>query len=252
MSLPRGLQAVRGAGAASAFASPEIEAWVRATLDGGATLYDAATRAADAVLQGRGPVPVMVTPGGSWVARRYRRGGRVAPVLGDRYLRVGEARPLGEARASAEAHRRGIPTPRVLAGAVYPAGAFYRADLVTELVPAAVDLGRLLFTDEHDAAERGRVLEAVGRLLARTAAAGIEHADLNAGNVLIARDPGGPSPLLLDLDRCRVLAEGARAHPGRMLARLARSLRKHERASGRPLAAAEWTALERAAGGGGA
>src|SRR5204863_45148 len=81
---------------------------------------------------GRGPVPVLATPRGRWVVRRYHRGGRVAALLRDRYLRWGSSRPLREAHVSGELLRRGIPTPRVVAGAIYPDGAFYRADLMTE------------------------------------------------------------------------------------------------------------------------
>lgn len=253
MTLPRGLRAVRGVGGALAFAAPEVEAWVRGALGRGEGLYEAATRDAATTLHGRGPVPVVATPRGSWVVRRYRRGGRVAaPLLGDRYLRLGIARPVREARASDEARRRGLATPRVLAGAVYPAGAFYRADLVTEFVPDAVELARLLFTEERDPAEREEALAGVGRLIARAAAVGVEHRDLNARNVLIERHAGGTLPLLLDLDRCRVCPAGTSVRPDTMRARLERSLRKHERASGRPLAAAEWAALARAAAGPGA
>jgi 3-deoxy-D-manno-octulosonic acid kinase len=240
--LPDGIHEVRGAGGA-AFAAPEVEAWVRSALTRGESLHDVAWREADSLLHGRGPVPVVSTSRGDWVVRRYRRGGRIGPLLGDRYLRFGLARPLREARASCELRRRGIPTPRVMAGAVYPAGAFYRADLVTELVPGAVDLARLLFEQDRAPDERVEALTGVGRLLARTAAAGIEHADLNAKNVLVERLPGGTIPLLIDLDRCRVHPPGMRAEPDEMLARLERSLRKHGRRTGRPLQAAEWSAL---------
>lgn len=246
MMLPGDLAELRGASGAAAFAAPELQAWVRAALERGEPLHDAAAREADGVLHGRGPAPIVTTPSGRWVVRRYQRGGRVAaPLLRDRYLRVGAARPLREAHASAEARRRGIPTPRVVAGAVYPAGAFYRADLVTEYVADAVDLARLLFEQQRAPDERLDVLDAVGRLIARAAAAGIEHPDLNAKNVLVV--PGGASPLLLDLDRCRVHPEGERGDAERMLGRLERSLRKHERRTGRAVRAGAWFALAAAA-----
>jgi 3-deoxy-D-manno-octulosonic acid kinase len=249
--LPSGLQAVRGEGGAEAFTTPEVEAWVRGALERGERLHDAASRQADAVLQGRGPVPVVTTARGRWVVRRYRRGGRVAaPLLGDRYLRIGLPRPLREARASHELRRRGIPTPRVMAGAVYPSGAFYRADLVTEYVADAVDLARLLFEEQRTRRERADAMREVGRLIARTAAAGVEHADLNAKNVLLEPRRGGPLPLFLDLDRCRVLPPGIRADSGRMLARLNRSLRRHEHRSARPLQPEEWAVLAASASGG--
>jgi 3-deoxy-D-manno-octulosonic acid kinase len=224
-----------------------VEPRVRGALERGERLHEAAAREARVVLRGRGPVPVVSTTRGRWVVRRYRRGGHVARLLRDRHLRLGLARPLREVHASAEVRRRGIPTPRVVGGAVYPAGPFYRADLMTELVPDAVDLARLLFEEDRSADDRVQALTGVGRLIARTAAAGVEHADLNASNVLVETVPGGSIPLLLDLDRCRVSPPGLRGGPDPMLARLRRSLRKHGRRTGRTLSAREWSALDEAA-----
>ena len=247
MRLPPGLETIDRADSAQAFANPEVEAWVRGAFARGEGLHEAATRQADMILQGRGPVPVLTTPRGRWVVRHYHRGGKVARLLHDRHLRIGLARPLREARASNEVRRRGIPTPRVMAGAVYPSGPFYRADIVTEFVADAVDLAHLLFKEERSRRERSDVLREVGRLLARSAAAGIEHADLNARNVLVEQERGGPLPLFLDLDRCRVLPPGVRADPRRMLARLFRSLRKHESHNARALAPEEWAVLSASA-----
>jgi 3-deoxy-D-manno-octulosonic acid kinase len=247
VKLPEGIQEVRGADGAAAFAAPEVEAWVRGAIERGERLHDAAARQAQALLRGRGPVPVVSTSRGQWVVRHYRRGGRAARLLNDRFFRVGLARPLREARASGEVRRRGIPTPRVVGGAVYPGGPFYRADLVTEYVPDAVDLARLLFEEDHDAEERVDVLVGVGRLVARAAVAGVEHADLNARNVLIETLPGGTIPLLLDLDRCRVHPAGLRGEPDVMIERLSRSLRKHAHRSGREITRREWEALTEAA-----
>jgi 3-deoxy-D-manno-octulosonic acid kinase len=138
-----------------------------------------------------------------------------------------------------------------MAGAVYPKGVFYRADLVTEFVADAADLTYLLFEEERSGPERADVLEEVGRLLARTAAAGVEHLDLNAKNVLVAQRSSGALPLLLDLDRCRVLPSGTRVDPRAMLKRLYRSLRKYETESGHLLGAGEWSVLSRFANAGG-
>ena len=252
MRLPPELQAVRGKAGTRAFTTQEAEAWVLSALGDGEQLYEAASRQADAMLQGRGPVPVLTTPQGRWVVRHYHRGGMVAgPLLGDRYFRVGLPRPVREAHASRELRQRGVPTPRVVAGAVYPGGVFYRADLVTEFVADAVDLTYLLFEEELSGPERADVMKGVGRLLACTATAGVEHLDLNAKNVLVAQRTEGIRPLLLDLDRCRVFPSGTRVDPRAMLKRLYRSLRNHETASGRLLGPGEWSLLSRYANVGG-
>ena len=137
VSLPDGYVPVEGLGAWG-FARSDAVAWASEVLASGATLHAwAGAHPGRRELAGRGrtwavPAP-RPGPGGArgWVVRHYRRGGAVARWLRDRYLALGEARPVAELRASLEAARRGVPTPGVVAGAVYPAGALYRADLVT-------------------------------------------------------------------------------------------------------------------------
>lgn len=228
MSLPPGLEPVRSPGAWG-FASAEARTWVSEALTGGLRLRDVAAAHPEALeLRGRGPVHAVPAPGGRWVVRPYRRGGTVAgPLLGDRHLRLGEARPLAEARASAAARGRGIPTPAVLAGAVYPSGPFYRADIVTEYIPRSRDLAAALFEGpEKERPPRSLALGEAGRLVGRMARSGVEHPDMNARNVLLAWEGGRLVAMLLDLDRCRVLPPGRSASALRMLRRLERSLRK--------------------------
>jgi len=230
---PAGLKAIAGP-RGSGFAAPEAEAWVAHALAQGHMLRDVAASHPDALeLRGRGPVHAVPAAGpGRWVVRPYRRGGSVmGPLLGDRHLRVGQPRPLAEARASAEVLVRGIPTPRVLAGAVYPAGAFYRADLVTEYIADSETLaGAVVEARAGGPRERSSALVAAGQLLARMALAGVEHPDMNARNVLLLRREGRLIAMLLDLDRCRVRGAGRGTSSERMLRRLEHSL---ERIAGR-------------------
>jgi 3-deoxy-D-manno-octulosonic acid kinase len=145
--------------------------------------------------------------------------------------------------------RRGIPTPRVVAAAVYPEGIWYRADLVTEFLEGSTDLGEFLFqaTAPGDPREaRMAVLEEAGRLVGRMGALAIRHPDLNAKNLLVQATPDdGPRIHLLDLDRCRARSRAPLAAGWRMRRRLVSSLRKWERKGGRPLLREEWAALER-------
>jgi len=225
---PAGLKAVAGPGG-SGFAAPEAEAWVAQALARGHMLRDVAASHPDALeLRGRGPVHAVPAGLGRWVVRPYRRGGSVmGPLLGDRHLRVGEPRPLAEARASAEVLARGIPTPRVLAGAVYPTGVFYRADLVTEYIADSETLaGAVVEAGAGGPGERSSALAAAGHLLARMALAGVEHPDMNARNVLLLRREGRLIAMLLDLDRCRVRGAARGASSERMLRRLEHSLER--------------------------
>ncbi len=242
--LPEGYVPVRQRGI-DAFAWEPAAPWLVEVLDRHASLATWAASHTVGTLAGRGPVRVVPAhaagPGGSagWAVRHYRRGGWAAALLGDRYLALGPPRPHREVHASALARARGVRTPAVVAGAAYAAaGVFYRADLVTELVPAARPLSDVVVA--ADQAEATRALRHAGRLIAGLARAGVAHADLHVGNVLI--DAAGEE-WVLDLDRARVSPQGGVAAGPRMLARLERSLRKLARRSGRAITTTELRAL---------
>ncbi len=240
-----------------AFAVEAAVPWVREVIESGLTLHEwAATRADRRVLAGRGtvysvPAPV---PGpdarGRWVVRHYYRGGAIAHVLDDRYLAVGRPRPLNEARASIEARSREIATPAVVAGAIYPAGVFYRADLVTEEIPQASDLAAILFGVHADgsvpATERldpTDSLAAAARLVRAMEQKGISHPDLNAKNIVLRSEADGPHAHLVDLDRCYARLVGVPGPAFPMRQRLERSLRKFGLRTGSPLSESQWAAL---------
>jgi 3-deoxy-D-manno-octulosonic acid kinase len=232
-------------GAATAWTRTEAHEWVREVLDRGSTLYEAAGEGAqdgDILHGGRGPAFVRRSPEGAWVVRHAFRGGAVARVLKDRYLRAGVLRPFREAAASVEVRQRGIATPRVVAAAAYPAGLFYRGDMVTEFVPGARTLGDLLFGDRRarDEAFRIRLLEAAARMPDRLSRAGIRHRDLNVDNLLFPGDSPGLGPIVLDLDRCHLKRRPDPLGGRKMAARLGRSLSKGGRRRGPPLGSGEW------------
>lgn len=243
---------------AVARSEPAAEGWVREVLESGRTLFEAArTHPERTRLDGRGPAWAIPGRNARWVVRHYRRGGWMAPLLDDRYLRLGRPRPFRELAASRAVAARGIPTPRVLAAAVYPAGLVYRGDLVTELVPGGRDLAEVLFGDaagrattaEGGGAEPGpgidpvAALEASGRLLARMAEAGVYHPDLNAKNLLFAEASDGLRALVIDLDRCVLRSTPREGDRKRMHARLLRSLAKWEARAGDSLPGAALAVL---------
>jgi 3-deoxy-D-manno-octulosonic acid kinase len=232
-------------------ALPSVMGWVRAAVDEAGTLYDwAATRPDARPFTGRGRAWGVCVAGDDWVVRHYRRGGAAARLLDDTYLRVGEPRPLRELRASVAARARGVASPEVLAAVIYPAGVSYRADLATRYVRDSADLAETVLGDNRsDAAARVLAWRCAGALLRAAFAAGVEHADLNLRNILIAHTASGPQALLLDLDRAvvrdRSVGDVARR---RMLERLHRSRRKLEGAVGRRTSAAELAAFDAAVG----
>jgi len=229
----------------------EMAAWVSEAFSEGRTLYEVAAAgpgsgATGGTLQGRLPLFVVAQGDQQSVVRRYSRGGAIATMLGDRYLRAGTPRPFHELLASMAVRRAGIRTPGVRAAAVYPSGAFYRGDLVTELVEGTEDLAGLLFASTRSAANsaaRTLALRAAAELVHSLASRGIQHADLNAKNILVT--VGDPARLhLLDLDRCRTGLRPSLRIQLRMTARLRRSLASWEVRSGRPLSREEWEAFD--------
>ena len=248
MKLPATYREVRCTGAV-AFAVEGAADWVADVLSGGETLHGwASARAGGHRFQGRAAVPVVnaAAPGPDraprWAVRHYVRGGAVAPLLGDRYARVGTPRPHRELAASVAARERGVRTPAIVAGAAYRKGAIYRADLVTEVVEGSVNLAEVLFGPGTDI-EGTTALRASAALVRQLERHGVLHLDLNAKNVLLSMGGGRLRAFVLDLDRSRIRPPGARARSGFMRRRLERSLAKHATRSGRPLQAADWAAL---------
>lgn len=201
---------------------------------------------------------VVPTPGGvRWAVRHYQRGGAVASLLGDRYARIGEPRPFRELRLGRTLEELEVPTPAHIGAAVYPAGPFYRGDLVTRFVPDSRDLAAVLFpglTLDTTAGEAGKTaetaengeaaetrpavdpavaMESAGRLIRLLHDRGVNHPDLNLKNVLLAGDP--VRALILDLDRATLQARLPARARHRMLDRFWRSARKWETQTGRPL-----------------
>lgn len=221
-------------GGALIVARPNALAWIEDALREHGSLYTAARVSAVRTLSGRGVVPVMedpTGPGPPWVVRHYRRGGGMR-FLNDRFLRHGIPRSIRELEASEAVREAGITTPRTVAATVHTSGPFYRADLITELVPDARDLADVLLGDPRtsleagDPSDRVAALTCAAALIRRMASVGVDHPDLNAKNILVTRSSQGMEAVLVDLDRCSVRGGGARVDGGRLRRRLLRSIRK--------------------------
>ena len=198
-------------------------ATVRALLAEG-TLYAYAERhPARRALMGRLPAYAVPLPGGlSVVVRHSHHGGLLAPLTGDRFL--APTRAPRELRTALRLRAAGVPTPEVIAIAVYAAGpALRRADVVTREVEGARDLSVALRS--AGAAERQAAAEATATLLRVLAAAGARHPDLNIKNVLVGPQSDGlPIAYVLDVDRVRFEAPGSARAARANLRRLLRSL----------------------------
>lgn len=168
---------------------------------------------------GRGGAWFIEAPFGRMLLRRYLRGGMAAHVSRDAYWwrEAGRTRSFAEFRLTRAVAAKGLPVPR-------PVAAYYRREGMT--YTAAILLERLedvrSLADRAAVAGDGAPWEEAGRLIARCHRVGLDHADLNAHNLLF--DPAGQG-WVIDLDRgqLRIPETGWRE---RNLARLERSLLK--------------------------
>jgi 3-deoxy-D-manno-octulosonic acid kinase len=168
---------------------------------------------------GRGKVAFLDTPVGPCVLRHYRRGGLVAPLMGDRYLWNGRVRSRGFAEFAllAQLRQRGLPVPAPVTARYVRRGLYYTADLITRTIENARTLTEIIADGGFDPV----LAREVGALVARFHAAGVDHADLNAHNILLANG----TLWLIDFDRGEIRGTGT-AWKLANLARLKRSLLK--------------------------
>ncbi len=168
---------------------------------------------------GRGGAWFVDAPFGAAVLRHYLRGGMAARLSRDRYVWQGEqrTRSFAEFQLTEALHRQGLPVPQPLAASYGREGAFYRAAILLQRLHGVDTFATRVAADASEAP-----WEDTGRLIARFHRAGLDHADLNANNILF--DASGKG-WLIDFDRSR-LRRPAVTWRQNNLARLLRSLQK--------------------------
>ncbi len=156
---------------------------------------------------------------GPAVLRHYLRGGFAARFSRNRHFWQGveHIRSFDEFRLLRELLRRRLPVPRPIAAIYWREGLWYRAAILLERIQHVRALADCAAADGANAP-----WEEAGRLIARIHRAGLDHADLNAHNLLFEATGRG---WVIDLDRSRLRIP---ATPWREanLARLLRSLLK--------------------------
>ncbi len=169
---------------------------------------------------GRGGAWLIDAADGGMVLRQYLRGGWAASLSRDAYIWRGadRVRSFAEFRLTRVLHRRGLPVPRPIAACYRRGGGLtYRTAILIERLDGVHSLA-----ERASVAARDAPWEETGRLVARFHRAGLDHADLNAHNILF--DTMGQG-WLIDFDRSHLrIAETPWRE--RNLARLKRSLLK--------------------------
>ncbi|MBN6149254.1 3-deoxy-D-manno-octulosonic acid kinase [Xanthomonas sp. AmX2] len=168
---------------------------------------------------GRGGAWFVDAPFGACVLRQYLRGGAIARFSRDRYLWRGadRTRSFAEFRLMRALLGHKLPVPRPLAACYLRQGLRYRAAILMERLEGVRSLA-----ERARVAGRGAPWEETGRLIARFHRVGLDHADLNAHNILF---DGNGRGWLIDFDR-GVLRIPATRWREENLQRLHRSLLK--------------------------
>jgi len=191
----------------------------------------------DPIDGGRGGTVRVATGQGAVIVRRFRRGGAVR-WLGDRYFGF-RPRPFREFFVLLRARRRGLPVPEPVAALIDRRRPGYRGMLVMREIEGATPLSALV--------DRGVDFDLAAGLadsLRELHDAGLDHPDLNLGNVLLRVRSNGSRLAFVDLDRARLHVEslGRRART-RNLRRFRRSAVKLD-PGGRLLPPSELDRLE--------
>jgi 3-deoxy-D-manno-octulosonic acid kinase len=176
----------------------------------------------EAASSGRGSAWFIGGAAQPWVLRHYRRGGFIASLSQDRYVWLGEprVRAFAEWRLLAFLAARGLPVPKPIAAFYQRTGLTYRCDLITQRILHAQSLSAALAAAPLSQA----TWHAVGVAIARLHRSGVDHADLNAHNILLDAQAGVS---VIDFDRGRLRPVGPWTLSN--LRRLQRSLAKLSR-----------------------
>ncbi len=164
----------------------------------------------------------VLSPSVEVVVRRSRHGGALAALTGELFR---APRAAHELAVSLRLSRLGVPTPKIVAYALYPAFAgLWRCDVMTERLRGA-DFPEAWRGAAGDA-PRIAILDALAQLLRTLQDAGAFHADLNLKNVLVVPGARTPTAYALDVDRVQFGVRGDTRIAGRNFARVMRSAKK--------------------------
>jgi len=166
---------------------------------------------------GRGAAWFIDLGQGDALLRHYLRGGLIARFSHDRHLwrGINRVRSFAEFRLLRQLRARQLPVPLPYAALYRREGVHYRAAILMQRLHDVRSLAALAATGDAP-------WEDTGLLIARFHRAGLDHADLNAHNILFDAQGRG---WMIDLDQSR-LRIPATSWREANLQRLLRSLRK--------------------------
>lgn len=172
--------------------------------------------------EGRGTVVFFQYEGHNLVLKRYHRGGLLGKLIKDSYLYNGRSRSrmwrefllLGQMRDL------DLPVPRPVATrCLRTSWLSYQGELITEQICDAKTLAETLCSQSLPEA----TWQMIGRMIRRFHQHRIDHADLNAANILLTVTG---QTYLIDFDKCFIRPQHHHKWCQRNLNRLLRSLKK--------------------------
>lgn len=160
--------------------------------------------------------------------RLYAHGGLLGPLLGTLYL--GPQRMLSEFRVHLHAARSGVPTsPPVALRIQRVFGPLVRAHYLSVALPGTRNLLDFIKSQPQaiqSLTRRRQIASAVAGAVADLHDAGILHADLSLGNVLVREQEGGAEAFIIDFDKSQLVDSLSLTERMRNLLRLDRSVLK--------------------------
>lgn len=188
---------------------------------------------------GRGGAWYIDAPFGPSLLRLYLRGGWAALISRDKYVWRGanRTRSFAEFRLTRALLSQGLPVPRPIAASYIRTGLHYQAAILMERLPDVRSLADYAQVEGKDAP-----WEETGRIVARFHRAGLDHADLNAHNLLFNAQGQG---WMIDFDRGQLRIPETAWRAGN-LSRLKRSLLKLRGARSVEGVSADFATLRRA------
>lgn len=185
---------------------------------------------------GRGSVWIIKSDLGKWVLKHYYRGGLYARISRDKYFWSGlqNTRAVSEFNLLQYMYKRGLPCPKPIAVRVKKTGLFYTNDLITQYIQHKTTFAKKLVSTNT----KPDLWAQIGQVIASFHIAGINHADLNAHNLLIDDN----TIHLIDFDKGQRMPH-QKNWPQANIARLKRSIEKETGRSCARHYAEHWHAL---------
>jgi 3-deoxy-D-manno-octulosonic acid kinase len=145
---------------------------------------------------GRGSAWMVKSDDEKMMLRHYYRGGIPAKFIKDKYLWTGLAntRSFSEYKLLKKMTALNLPVPEPIAAQVCKKGIFYQANILIKYILHDATFAALLNTDAEV-----QIWKNIGSTIANFHKQGINHADLNANNILIQKD----TVYLIDFDHSK-------------------------------------------------